>query len=137
MEDTNCAENTARRKKPHIAAHLSLISQEETTANSPDWNDPGNKQLIKKECLLMKKKDHIKDLQSTSATEHAATSDVSGKPQSFKVTLPTIRPKYTTIQFKVKIEEIELIKKSFGRTWMSNKEAGERIFKYYLYRECP
>lgn len=82
-------------------------------------------------------RESIKDLHTTSATEHAAMSNITDEPQSFKVTLPPSLPTFTGIQFKVKIEEMKRVKKSLGSSWMTNKEAGKRIFKYYLDRECP
>jgi hypothetical protein len=85
-------------------------------------------------------RENLKDLPGLSATETAAKRGVSqekNEPQKFDYPPPPIRPTTTSIQFDVKIEEIARVKKRLGSPWMTNKEAGKRIFKYFLDRECP
>jgi hypothetical protein len=84
-------------------------------------------------------RDSVRDLQSSSATETVAKlgeSDNKSERRAFFFIPPTSRPKTTTIQFKVKKEDIALVKKRLGRTSMPNYKVGEKVFKYFLDREC-
>ena len=84
-------------------------------------------------------RESVRDLHSSSATEKAAQSEDPGKEnyqQRFIYNPPTVRPKITAVQFKVKKEDMQKVKKRLGRLSMSNKEAGERVFKYFMDREC-
>jgi hypothetical protein len=82
----------------------------------------------------------VKDLQGFSATETAAKIGISqerNEPQKFDYPPPPSRPKTTSIQFDVRIEEIARVRKRLGSLRMTNKEVGKRVFKYFLDRECP
>jgi len=84
-------------------------------------------------------RDSVKDLPSSSATEKAAQRGVSeekSQPQSFAYPPPSILPKTTGIQFHVRVEDIVRVKKRLGRASMPNYEVGEKVFKYFLDREC-
>ena len=83
-------------------------------------------------------RDSIKRLQSCSATRHAAEVGLeikTSETQTFLFKSPPL-PKMTTINFKVRVEDITRVKKSLGRVSMPNYKVGEMIFKYYLDREC-
>jgi hypothetical protein len=58
------------------------------------------------------------------------------QPQTFLFDPPVRQPEMTSIQFRVKQEDILRVKKRLGRSNMPNYEVGERIFKYFLDREC-
>jgi hypothetical protein len=84
-------------------------------------------------------RDSVKDLKAVSATQQAAERGITAAVvprQEFRFLPPPSGPKYTTIQFKARQEEVVRAKKRLGLTSMSNKEVGERIFKYYIDREC-
>jgi len=81
----------------------------------------------------------VRDLEGASATQRAAeegTSDQSSAPQSFQYPTPTPHREWTSIQFEVKIADMDRVKKRLGSTSMSNRKVGSIIFKYYLDREC-
>ena len=85
-------------------------------------------------------RDSVKDLPSSSATEKAAQRGVpnkNNKAESFDYPHAPSRPKTTGIQFQVKVEDIARVKKRLGRTSMPNYEVGQKVFKYFLDRECP
>jgi len=85
-------------------------------------------------------RDSVRNLPSSSATKEAAQREIIEErkaPQPFFYSPPTSRPKTTSVQFHVRIEDMVRVKKRLGRTMMSNKEAGEKTFKYFLDRECP
>ena len=84
-------------------------------------------------------RDSMKELTTSSATRHAAEMGTTTNlmtPQAFKYVAPRSTPKFSNIQFQVKIEELDQVKKRLGRPNMSNREAGEKVFAYYLDREC-
>jgi hypothetical protein len=84
-------------------------------------------------------RDSVKELLTSSATRQAAERGLTvgpSEPQRFLFAPQVLRPKTTSIQFKVKTEDLARVKKRLGRTSMSNREVGERIFKYFLDREC-
>jgi len=84
-------------------------------------------------------RDSVKNLHGSSATEKATqvgTGDEKIKPQGFVYPPPSSRPKTTSIQFQVRVEDMVRVKKHFGRSGMSNTEVGKRVFKYFLDREC-
>ena len=82
-------------------------------------------------------RDSVKDLQTFSATKNAAERSIETKQsQLFSFHTQQSPPKLTNIQFKVKIDDLDRVKKRLGRKSMTNKEVGEKIFKYYMDREC-
>jgi hypothetical protein len=84
-------------------------------------------------------RDSVRGLQTSSATKHAAQRGLATGPtqtQAFAFSPPPNPPKLTTIQFKVKIEELARAKKRLGRASMPNYEVGEQIFRYFFDREC-
>jgi hypothetical protein len=118
-----------RTLKKMIAASRSVIRRQNKMYESKDGDEPKEEY-----------RDSIRDLQSSSATEMVAKlgeSDKKSEPQGFSFNPPTSRPKTTTIQFRVKKEDIVLVKKRLGRASMPNYEVGEKVFKYFLDRECP
>lgn len=85
-------------------------------------------------------RDAVSVLQSHSATETAARRGLSNdKPptQFFSFPPTPSLPKIITIRFDVKAEEFERVKKRLGVSRISRKKAGEKVFQYYLDRECP
>jgi hypothetical protein len=83
-------------------------------------------------------KDSLNNLQTISATKDAAERSFSGKASRSFSFIP-IRPKTSTmrsINFQVSEEELVRVKKCLGRPGMYNYEVGEKIFKYFMDREC-
>jgi hypothetical protein len=83
-------------------------------------------------------RDSLKDLRTISATKDAAERSLSEKAGQL-FTFPPITsqpPAMRTIQFYVTPEQLERAKKCLGRSGMYNYEVGERIFKYFMDREC-
>jgi hypothetical protein len=58
------------------------------------------------------------------------------KEQEFKAPPPPKRPIYTTISYSKKKDEVDALKRCMGRPGMTNKDLGERTFKYYKEMEC-
>jgi hypothetical protein len=84
-------------------------------------------------------RESVKDLEIQSATKFAAETGserLTQLIQSFKYQQPDNLPKFATIQYKVGVSDIDKVRKKFGRSNMSNKEIGEKTFKYYYDREC-
>ncbi len=84
-------------------------------------------------------RDSVKDLKGVSATEQAAERGRTEgilTSQRFDFSPSISGTKYSSIQFKVKEEDLIRVKKRLGRLSMPNKEVGEKIFKYYIDREC-
>ena len=84
-------------------------------------------------------RDSIKHMSSISATKQAAERASAEQPTSSQKQVlpkPEPKPKLSSIQYKVKNEDIKRVKKSLGKLSMANYEVGERTFKYYLDREC-
>lgn len=118
-----------RSLKRMIPASRSVIQLQNKMYRSNDDEEP-----------IEEYRDSVKDLPSSSATKEAAQREVSQEkkdPQPFFYSPPPSCPKTTSVQFHVRVEDMIRVKKRIGRTRMSNKEVGEKIFKYFLDRECP
>ena len=84
-------------------------------------------------------RDSVKKMGTVSATKQAAERASAKDPtpsQKYLFPQPSARPKMSTIQYKVKEEDIKHVKKSLGRLSMPNYEVGQKTFKYYMDREC-
>lgn len=84
-------------------------------------------------------RDSVKDLPASSATLQAAESGITNgasRAQVFSFAARINQPKITTIQFWVKEDDIVRVKRKLGRVSMSNREVGDKIFKYFMDREC-
>jgi hypothetical protein len=84
-------------------------------------------------------KGYIKELHTESATKRAAEIATEEKPLSggtFRYRSPTEATRTTSIQIKVRLDQLSKVKKRLGRPDMSNREAGEKIFAYFFDREC-
>jgi len=84
-------------------------------------------------------RESVKTLQTVSATKQVAEKSQSDEPRSqpFFFNPPQPQVRMTSIQFKVKVEDVERVRKRLGRSSMSNTQIGEYVFKYFLDRECP
>lgn len=82
--------------------------------------------------------DSINKMSSLNATQRAAriSNDSNKQRQVFSVDNIDQGPQLKTISFKVTLEEIERVRKRFGRMRMSAREVGQKVFKYFLEREC-
>jgi len=84
-------------------------------------------------------RESIKQMSSISATKKAAERASAPIPvplQMHVLPKPEPKPKQSSIQYKVKKEDLKRVKKSLGRLSMANYEVGKRTFKYYFDREC-
>ncbi len=84
-------------------------------------------------------RDSVKKMDTISATKKAAERTSAEEPSVSQKPLfpkPSIHPKMTGIQYRVKEEDIKRVKKSLGRLSIPNYEVGQRTFKYYMDREC-
>ena len=118
-----------RALKKMIPASRSVIQLQNKMYSSSDDGEPKEEY-----------RDTVKDLPSSSATKEAAqTENIEEQRalQPFFYSPPISRPKTTSVQFHVRVENMVRVKKRLGRTSMSNKEVGEKVFKYFLDRECP
>ncbi len=116
-----------RTLKRMIAAARLVIGKQNKMYDSNDTDEPREEY-----------RDSVKELQTISATKQAAEMSAIGgsRFQSFSFDPRPKRLEMTSIQFKVKVEDLTRVKKRLGRVALSNKEVGERVFKYFLDREC-
>lgn len=81
----------------------------------------------------------VSDLPGLQATQKASTLTPQGSTKQVFTQSPSSTPtkKTTRVAFDVNVEDIKKVKKHLGKSSMSNKEAGLKIFKYFKDRECP
>ncbi len=84
-------------------------------------------------------KDIVDKLSSKNAATAATQIHLNSKesePKFFQAPPRPLPPTQATISFKVQIEKLSAVKQSLGNSRMSNKEVGEKLFEYFVEREC-
>ena len=107
--------------RPVLRFQNSLYTSNDSSEVSADYKDAMNK---------------LQPVDAARATAEQNAAKIRSSDTPFLKPTPIPKPREKQINFKVPLEEFNLVIKSLGNTHLSGSEVGRRIFKYYMKREC-